>query len=43
MGKLEKEIIKAADNIFNAVKWGLVIGLMVGIIMCIIFFLLLRN
>ena len=38
MGKLEKDIIKIADNIFNGVKWGLILGLIVGAIMVVVFF-----
>ena len=38
MGKLEKDLIKAADNIFKGAKWGLVTGLVLGILMIIIFF-----
>lgn len=38
MGKLERDIIKAADNIFNGIKWGLIIGLIVGAIMVVVFF-----
>ena len=36
------DIIKAADNIFNGIKWGLITGLIVGGIMVIVFFSLLR-
>ncbi len=38
MGKLEKDLRKAADNIFEGAKWGLVTGLILGILMIIIFF-----
>ena len=38
MGKLERDIIKAADNIFNGIKWGLITGLIVGTIMIVVFF-----
>jgi len=38
MGKLEKDLIKAADNIFNGIKWGLIIGAIVGLIMILIFY-----
>ena len=38
MGKLEKDIIKASDNIFNGIKWGLILGLIVGAIMVAVFF-----
>ena len=36
MGKLERDIIKAADNIFNGIKWGLILGLIFGAIMFIV-------
>ena len=42
MGKLEKALIKIADNLFNALKWGLILGLIVGAIMVAVFFSLLR-
>ena len=38
MGKLERDILKAADNIFNGMKWGLFFGLIVGAIMVVVFF-----
>lgn len=42
MGKLEKDLIKAADNIFKGVKWGIITGLVVGFFMILIFFSILR-
>ena len=38
MGKLEKDINKIADNIFNGIKWGLILGLIAGAIMVVVFF-----
>ena len=38
MSKLEKDIRKAADNIFEGAKWGLITGLILGLLMVIIFF-----
>ena len=38
MGKLEKDLCKVADNIFEGAKWGLITGLILGILMIIIFF-----
>lgn len=38
MSKLEKDIRKAADNIFEGAKLGLITGLILGLLMVIIFF-----
>ena len=38
MRKLEKELIKAADNIFKGVKWGIIAWLIVGFFMILIFY-----
>ena len=38
MGKLEEDIRKAADNLFEGAKWGLVTGLILGLLMILIFF-----
>ena len=38
MGRLEKEIIKAANIIFNYVKVGLITGLILGAIMAAVFY-----
>ena len=38
MGQLERDIIKIADNIFNGIKWGLILGVVFGAIMFAVFF-----
>lgn len=38
MSKLEKDIRKAADNIFEGAKWGLITGLVLGLLMILIIF-----
>lgn len=38
MSKLERDIRKAADNLFDGAKWGVIIGLILGILMILLFF-----
>ncbi len=38
MGKFERDLRKAADNVFEGAKWGLITGLILGIIMIVVFF-----
>ena len=38
MSKLERDVRKAADNIFVGVKWGVIIGAILGLLMILLFF-----
>lgn len=38
MSRLEKDIRKAADNLFDGAKWGLITALILGFLMILVFF-----